>query len=452
MKQIPEKSKLISVHSPFFVTLKDGIDRLFEVLQDEEFIFVVKGEELKLTIAESVLISSKVQENLRSAPEHHRFEVETDEEKITKKDFIRFIDFVHSNDCSKYSESERKSFLFICKVLGNEGLTFLLIDSLRPKIGFEDEGNYFTQTGSKEIEVSEHFNFDNFEVNHCASHFHEYSVELIRLLNKSTLHEILCSKELKLLSEDDLLELLIELGAEYFEYWCYIEVSFLSSSGLSLFVEHLKYEDLSESIWLKVVDRLKISQILDSPFKSPSNCQRYLKVNGFESLIVKDYPMILREFQGKTWKLLYRGSRDGFRASNFHEKCDNQTNTLTLIETTKDFIFGGFTPIAWDSSSGSKSDNSGKSFLFSLKNPRKSELRKFMLMSGQNAIYCTSSYGPWFPGNHDMIVYDNCNTSNSNYTNLGGSYVNDTGIDGKLVFTGEQYFTVKEIEVFTIIF
>jgi hypothetical protein len=46
-------------------------------------------------------------------------------------------------------------------------------------------------------------------------------------------------------------------------------------------------------------------------------------------------------------------------------------------------------------------------------------------------------------------VYDNCNTTN-NYTNLGGCYVNDTGIDGKLVFTGEYNFTVKEIEVFTI--
>jgi hypothetical protein len=47
-------------------------------------------------------------------------------------------------------------------------------------------------------------------------------------------------------------------------------------------------------------------------------------------------------------------------------------------------------------------------------------------------------------------VADNCNTNTSNYTNLGTAYVNDTGIDGKAVFTGEYNFTVKEIEVFTI--
>jgi hypothetical protein len=150
--------------------------------------------------------------------------------------------------------------------------------------------------------------------------------------------------------------------------------------------------------------------------------------------------------------LLYRGSRDGFRPSNFHEKCDNQKNTLALIETTKCFIFGGFTPIAWESSANgtSKPDSSGKSFLFSLKNPRNSAPRKFMLMSGENAILCHSSYGPYFNGNCDMGVCDHCNTATNNWTNLRGLYMNDTGIGGKLVFAGEATFTVKEIEVFTI--
>jgi hypothetical protein len=176
-----------------------------------------------------------------------------------------------------------------------------------------------------------------------------------------------------------------------------------------------------------------------------------LRVDEIESLIVRNYPKILNEFRGNIWKLLYRGSRDGFKASNFHEKCDNRTNTLTLIETTKGFIFGDFTPIAWESVTDiQKPDSSGKSFLFSLKNPRNSEPRKFMLMSGQNAIWCNSSYGPYFSGNSDIGVSDNCNTTTNSYKNLGGSYVNDTGIDGRLVFTGEHNFTVKEIEVFTI--
>jgi hypothetical protein len=107
----------------------------------------VKGEELKLTITEAVFISSKVHENRRSTPEHHRFEIE--EENITMKDFVHFIDFVHSNDCDKYSASERNSFLFLCQVLGNDCLTFLLLDSLSLKV--EDEGNCFTNRERKKL-------------------------------------------------------------------------------------------------------------------------------------------------------------------------------------------------------------------------------------------------------------------------------------------------------------
>jgi hypothetical protein len=125
-------------------------------------------------------------------------------------------------------------------------------------------------------------------------------MELLRSLNKSTLHELLCSPELQMLNEDSLLQTLIELGSEYFEYWCYIEANFLSSAGISLFVERLNFDHLTESIWLKIVDRLKQSEIHDFTFKSTSICQRYFKSVGFESVIIKDYPMILNEFKRKT--------------------------------------------------------------------------------------------------------------------------------------------------------
>jgi hypothetical protein len=124
---------------------------------------------------------------------------------------------------------------------------------------------------------------------------------------------------------------------------------------------------------------------------------------------------------------------------------------LALRETTQTFIFGDFTPISWDSTTNDhKPDNSGKSFLFSLTNPRNIAPRKFILISGKNAIYCDSLSGPCFSSNRDIAACDNCNTTTNNWTNLGGSYVNDTGIDGRHVFTGEYNFKVKEVEVFTI--
>eukprot|EP01083_Nonionella_stella_P096952 272549_1 len=40
------------------------------------------------------------------------------------------------------------------------------------------------------------------------------------------------------------------------------------------------------------------------------------------------------------WNLLYRGSRDGFRANVFHNKCDGKAKTLSIIRTDTNNVFG----------------------------------------------------------------------------------------------------------------
>jgi uncharacterized coiled-coil protein SlyX len=52
-----------------------------------------------------------------------------------------------------------------------------------------------------------------------------------------------------------------------------------------------------------------------------------------DSLIVREYPPLFEEFRMKSFNLLWRGSRDGFTADEFHRRCDGHANTLTLILT-----------------------------------------------------------------------------------------------------------------------
>jgi hypothetical protein len=101
----------------------------------------------------------------------------------------------------------------------------------------------------------------------------------------------------------------------------------------------------------------------------------------FDSLIVSSLPPLLAEFRGKRFALLWRGSRDGFHARDFHGRCGGRANTLTLILDTDGNVFGGFTPLEWDSESylNYKCDDSLKSFLFTLKNPHNMPARKFAL-------------------------------------------------------------------------
>jgi hypothetical protein len=131
---------------------------------------------------------------------------------------------------------------------------------------------------------------------------------------------------------------------------------------------------------------------------------------------------------------------------------------MTLVETTKGFIFGGYIPCEWDSSDNWKVDETLKSFLFTLKNPHNIPARKFPLKPEQKdlSICCYTSAALIWIGNSGAIgIYPECN-SNSNSTtrgfdNLTSSYVNDTGIDGQKFFTGELNFTVKELEIFELI-
>ncbi len=46
--------------------------------------------------------------------------------------------------------------------------------------------------------------------------------------------------------------------------------------------------------------------------------------------------------KSEMWSLLYRASRDGFGAAQYHAKCDDITNTLTIIKTTEGYIFGAY--------------------------------------------------------------------------------------------------------------
>jgi hypothetical protein len=172
--------------------------------------------------------------------------------------------------------------------------------------------------------------------------------------------------------------------------------------------------------------------------------------SGWNSAIVSDFPKLFEDFKKKKFALLWRGSRDGFGALEFHRRCDGHANTLTVILDTKGNIFGGFTPVKWDDSDAFKADPSLRSFLFTLKNPHNVPARRFALKaeSQAQAIRSGSKSGPHFC---DIVVDDNCNANTRSYTyNFGGCYTNDTGQDQYSFFTGSMNFQVKEIEVFKI--
>ena len=45
--------------------------------------------------------------------------------------------------------------------------------------------------------------------------------------------------------------------------------------------------------------------------------------------------------------LLYKGTRDGFRASDFHSRCDEKGPTICIIKSDNGNTFGGYTDLSW---------------------------------------------------------------------------------------------------------
>ena len=145
------------------------------------------------------------------------------------------------------------------------------------------------------------------------------------------------------------------------------------------------------------------------------------------------------------YKLLYRGTRDGMNAFSFHQKCNSIPNTITVIQTTKGYKFGGYAEQTWENHSDGSWIKDDKSFVFSI-----DYMKIYNHVNGTDAILHNNSYGPSFQ--YCIYLYNDFsknknytdvkNNANSNYSGFNRDYeLND----------GERYFSVSEIEVFQII-
>jgi hypothetical protein len=154
------------------------------------------------------------------------------------------------------------------------------------------------------------------------------------------------------------------------------------------------------------------------------------------------------------FKLLIRGSRDGFSPKKFHEICDNQPNTVTIIKVKyKNEILGGYNQIPWNSDLMMLNDDSStttkNNFIFSFKNKDNHDdddiLKNYILSRVKNekqAINNWFIHGPSF-GDGDLTL------SGDKYYN--DNYCKKSSYE-KSIRETESKFSVEEYEVFKVLF
>lgn len=164
---------------------------------------------------------------------------------------------------------------------------------------------------------------------------------------------------------------------------------------------------------------------------------------------------ILCDFSVDTrWVLIYRASKNGFSAKNFHESCDGIPKTLTVVKTVNNYVFGGYTNEAWNQSGDYIYDKDA--FIFSLINKNNSPI-KINCCEPEKAVTSHSNSGPTFGDGHEFYIsgYSNIKEQNvklQSCSNVGKSYkhplFSHNSHDAKTFLAGSFLFQTAEIEIF----
>ena len=162
------------------------------------------------------------------------------------------------------------------------------------------------------------------------------------------------------------------------------------------------------------------------------------------------------------FKLVYRGTRDGDTAKEFHKRCDKIGQNITLVKTDKDKIFGGFTKCNWeipekylkemedDDAENGIQKKDEYSFCFALGAEKK--IYEHCKEEGEGeereAIFCSPKFGPTFCSN--IFAIYNKFLKNGGYSTKKDNSCFE-GQDEDYELTGEKDFYIKELEVYEII-
>ena len=87
-------------------------------------------------------------------------------------------------------------------------------------------------------------------------------------------------------------------------------------------------------------------------------------------------------------QLLFRGSKDGFKAKTFHEKCDNIPDTVVIVRTKGETnnTVAGYSHYRWNEVNGNYVSDAGKkAFLLQL-----NRREKYVPQNENYLIYCSN--------------------------------------------------------------
>ena len=173
------------------------------------------------------------------------------------------------------------------------------------------------------------------------------------------------------------------------------------------------------------------------------NYEKKFKIDNFNSIILLDKDAEKEAI--KFWispnkmlnaELLFSfndklpNTENDMTVNRFHRECNNKSSILMICKSNKE-IFGGYTPLSFDSSDDYKNDN--ESFLFSINRLEKYPKDSY---NRSKSIWCYREYGPsfhydlYFSKNRiNAVKFERTNyLTPNNWVNRSNCYTNELGV------------------------
>eukprot|EP01022_Parablepharisma_sp_SALTPOND_P028300 TRINITY_DN706_c0_g1_i1.p1 TRINITY_DN706_c0_g1~~TRINITY_DN706_c0_g1_i1.p1 ORF type:complete len:482 (-),score=43.01 TRINITY_DN706_c0_g1_i1:9971-11296(-) len=203
----------------------------------------------------------------------------------------------------------------------------------------------------------------------------------------------------------------------------------------------------------------EMNKALNTLYKRLTNEIMYLKQS--QSVVfIKNNPDPLIRKHDKAWlsswilggrtaklielELIYKGTKDGFGAADFHAKCDGKAPTLVLISAAGK-TFGGYTTQPWAGPSPGVFKEDANAFTFSLSKKVKCGIQA---EKRQMAVRHSADTGPAF-GAMEISISDN---NTESHATGGSTYILPGEHDPKMFYADNESFRVNEVEVYRIKF
>ncbi|XP_052814897.1 uncharacterized protein LOC128241838 isoform X2 [Mya arenaria] len=155
----------------------------------------------------------------------------------------------------------------------------------------------------------------------------------------------------------------------------------------------------------------------------------------------------------KDFVLLFSFSIDGGQASAFHNKCNNQGPTVTVVHNEHKSVYGGYASQSWTSCDRDVTDQ--YAFLYQLQFSGTIKCNKFPVVNHSRALLDLKCYGPIFGSSgHDLYTFNNA-TKSGDFYNLDGhmnAFGNNYNVNGtKATHVNNDTKCVEELEVYKVV-